>query len=83
MGKLQVDSAHYEDLTAIIRGRNEEVNEESIKKYAEAHPEWKVVNASSGVVKIGSDDENHQAEETEAEYMERILNPNKRLHKKQ
>jgi cell division protein FtsB len=75
MGSLKIGEGHFGDLTALIRGNGEEVNEANITKYSEAHPEWKI-SGQTQTVEIGSKDEPPAHNETEREFVNRILNPN-------
>lgn len=53
MNSLNVDPNKQSDLLAIIRGNGEEVNEETIAKYAEKHPEWIKEEEESGIETMG------------------------------
>lgn len=52
MDDLGIDRKYQEDVIALIKGRGEEVNEESISLIAEKHPEWKV-DVEIGIGSIG------------------------------
>ena len=52
MSELGIDKKYQQDVIALIKGRGEEVNEESIVAMCEAHPEWKV-EIETGINSIG------------------------------
>lgn len=52
MDDLGIDRKYQEDVIALIKGRGEEVNEETISLIAENHPEWKV-DAEIGIGQLG------------------------------
>lgn len=52
MDDLGIDRKYQEDVIALIKGRGEEVNEETISQIAEKHPEWKV-DVEIGIGSIG------------------------------
>lgn len=52
MDDLGIDRKYQEDVIALIKGRGEEVNEETISLIAEKHPEWKV-DVEIGIGSIG------------------------------
>ncbi len=52
MSELGIDKKYQQDVIALIKGRGEEVNEESIVAMCEAHPEWKV-EVETGINSIG------------------------------
>lgn len=52
MNDLGIDKKYQQDVIALIKGRGEEVNEESIVAMCEAHPEWKV-EIETGINSIG------------------------------
>ena len=52
MDDLGIDRKYQEDVIALIKGRGEEVNEETISLIAEKHPEWKV-DAEIGIGQLG------------------------------
>ena len=53
MNSLGIDSKNHSDLLAIIRGNGEEINEETISKYADKHPEWQTKKQTKGVEEMG------------------------------
>ena len=52
MNELGIDRQYQEDLIAIIKGKGEELNEETITAYAEKHPEWQV-EKEIGIASLG------------------------------
>ena len=52
MNELGIDKKYHEDIFALLKGKDMEINEENITEIAEAHPEWKV-DAELGVGNIG------------------------------
>jgi hypothetical protein len=54
LSDLGVVEVHKGDVLALIRGNGEEVSETTIKKYVDAHPEWKSKGERRGVEAIGS-----------------------------
>ena len=52
MDDLGIDKKYQEDVIALIKGRGEEVSEETISEIAEKHPEWKV-DAEIGIEFMG------------------------------
>ncbi len=52
MSELGIYKKYQQDVIALIKGRGEEVNEESIVAMCEAHPEWKV-EVETGINSIG------------------------------
>lgn len=55
LDKLGIDTKYAEDIVALIIGKGEEVNDETITKYANEHDEWKkTIVETQGVKELGA-----------------------------
>lgn len=63
---LGVDTKYTEDIIALIIGKGEEVNDETITKYANEHNEWKkTIVESKGVTELGATKSNAETSDKE------------------
>lgn len=63
---LGVDTKYTEDIIALIIGKGEEVNDETITKYANEHNEWKkTIVESQGVKELGATKSNAETSDKE------------------
>ena len=63
---LGIDTKYAEDIVALIIGKGEEVNDETITKYANEHNEWKkTIIETEGVRELGAIKSNAETSDKE------------------